>query len=130
MILSAKSCCAHSGALARRVAGPEPARTPQNWPGQAEPSWSRNAGFCSPNRRGLSKTGFLFLSGQRMRPKATSGMKNADNTTSVTTRGAQLFRIANDSTSKQSRNKGILERMWEKSEFCVGSDGRDAWSKE
>jgi hypothetical protein len=88
------------------------------------------------DRRGCSKLGFPSLSGERrtMRPKATSGVKNNDNTTSVTTaRGTQLFRIANNNSPKQAIEKqGIAERTWRKCESCVGSDsdGIDTWSKE
>jgi hypothetical protein len=40
---------------------------------------------------------------RRMRPaKATSGVKNTDNATRVTTRGTQLLRIANNSSPNQS----------------------------
>ena len=38
-------------------------------------------------------------------PKATSDNENTDNATSATTRGAQLFRIANNSTLKRYRNQ-------------------------
>jgi hypothetical protein len=88
------------------------------------------------DRRGCSKLGFPSLSGERrtMRPKATSGVKNNDNTTSVTTaRGTQLFRIANNNSPKQAIEKqGIAERTWRKCKSCVGSDsdGIDTWSKE
>ena len=38
-------------------------------------------------------------------PKATLDNENTDNATSATTRGAQLFRIANNSALKRERNQ-------------------------
>ena len=72
MILSAMSCCEHSGCAARRGVIAAPERTPQTWPGQAALSLAITGGCSCSNRRGFRKTALPLLSDQSTRPSVRS----------------------------------------------------------